>query len=765
MRSAATTGGRKGADNIIPAAVCPKQLDLPSERAPDHKRSRSLPCFLLVTAILSVAAFVGAAGLLIVLSRAPDGAHARLADAIDALRSGFAAMAAGRAQAIAASMSRLGLFTADLDQALAPAGAPPYRHGRAYVVNTDGSLAAAYPAEESVIPPAVADLVNRFFADHGSSPVFASATPNLADITLPVDAQIIGVDDRPALAAIAAVPMLVDHDAHGRPAIVVTLTAFDADIVGALARMARIPSLRLDAESLHSGGPAFSQTDQRGRIVGWFGWDGTNPIWERLGDAWPFVGLGGVGFLGIAGWSLRRFGTAMPITLAAGHAASQSGREDPLTHIPNRRSTIEVLSEALVSRPEDQVVALACLNIDGFKEINGALGHETGDQLLIATADRLRAAMPQSTAVGRLNGDEFAAVMTVKDTDAAVEAAQACAQALAAPFVIRDHVIQVSASIGLAQAPQDGGNSGDLIRRADLASRAAKRKGRGRILAFHYGLETEINERRFIENELRQALLDESLDVAYQPIVAGDGLSVIGAEALLRWRHPARGDIPPGIFVSVAEQTGMMIQLGKFVMRRAFDAARTWPDYYVAVNLSPVQVRDRMLVRAVADTLAETRIEPTRVVLEITEGVLIDNPEEAKQRLKDLRALGIKIALDDFGSGYSSLNYLRRLPIDKLKIDREFVSPLGRSANGGVIIEAIVTLGRALGLSVLAEGVETEEQRVLLRLAGCDELQGYLFARPMPQHALAEFFGRGAQANGHGVGASLGAPDLKAAGA
>jgi predicted signal transduction protein with EAL and GGDEF domain len=297
-------------------------------------------------------------------------------------------------------------------------------------------------------------------------------------------------------------------------------------------------------------------------------------------------------------------------------------------------------------------------------------------------------------------------------------------------------VIQVGASAGFALAPRDGDASTELIRRADLAVRTAKARGRGHVVAFNHGLEDEITERRFIEQELRTAIASDALAVYYQPIVAGDGLRVVGAEALLRWTHPQRGPIPPAVFVPLAEQAGLMLRLGDFVLRRALADAAAWPHLYVAVNLSPIQVRDRGLVASIAEALAASKVDPARLVLEITEGLLIDNPEEAKQRLKELRELGIKIALDDFGSGYSSLSYLRRLPIDKLKIDKEFVAPLGRSADGGVILQAIVALGRALGLSVLVEGVETEEQRVLLRLAGCDELQGFLFARPMPADAF-----------------------------
>jgi EAL domain-containing protein (putative c-di-GMP-specific phosphodiesterase class I) len=224
----------------------------------------------------------------------------------------------------------------------------------------------------------------------------------------------------------------------------------------------------------------------------------------------------------------------------------------------------------------------------------------------------------------------------------------------------------------------------------------------------------------------------QAFDVEYQPVVAAEGGAIIGVEALLRWTHPSRGPIAPSVFIPLAEQSGLMSQLGEIVLRRALSDGTRWPGLSIAVNLSPVQIRDRWLVDLVSAVMAETGIASSRVVLEVTEGVLIDNPTEAQTRLQALRALGVSIALDDFGVGFSSLSYLQKFPFDRLKIDRAFVAQLGTSGTTGAIIQSIVTLGHALGMKVLAEGVENEEQRVLLRLAGCDEMQGYLFAKPAP---------------------------------
>jgi EAL domain-containing protein (putative c-di-GMP-specific phosphodiesterase class I) len=240
----------------------------------------------------------------------------------------------------------------------------------------------------------------------------------------------------------------------------------------------------------------------------------------------------------------------------------------------------------------------------------------------------------------------------------------------------------------------------------------------------------------FIRRELPRALAANELHLHYQPIVSAQGALIVGVEALLRWTHPERGAIGPAAFIPVAERMDLMDELGAFVLRRALTDAKRWPGLYVAVNLSPVQMRASAIVDLVRTTLHETGVSPSRLVLEITEGVLIDKPDDMLRRIEELHALGVRIALDDFGSGYSNLGYLQRFPLDKLKIDRSFVSGLSRGSSGGVIIQAIIALGRALGVGVLAEGVETEEQRVLLRLAGCDEMQGYLFAKPGPAFAI-----------------------------
>jgi diguanylate cyclase (GGDEF)-like protein len=542
--------------------------------------------------------------------------------------------------------------------------------------------------------------------------------------------------DRLAVAAAA------DFNLGTRAATLVTVAAVEPRLTVLLQKTAGVEALRFDVEPLRPDRNVMSLTDAQGRIVGWMTWTAQSPMLAAAMRLAPLMAVVAACFIGFAALAVRQMRRSARELADREADATRMAGEDSLTGLHNRHHVLEALDKALAVRPRDGVVCLAYLDLDGFKDVNEALGHQAGDQLLVFVAERLAATAGAGT-LGRLGSDEFALVVRADDALAATQAVQDVVNALTHPFWIGGQALQIGLTAGFAHAPRDGETRDELARRADLALRTAKRNSRGRAVAFEPAMEADLHDRRFVNRELRRTLAEGGLDVHYQPIVAADGQRVVGVEALVRWTHPTRGDIPPMDFVPIAEQAGLMPKLGEFVLRRALGDALHWRDVYIAVNVSPVQMRDRMFVDQVADTIRETGIAPGRVVLEITEGVLIDKPDEAHRRLEQLRALGVRIALDDFGSGYSSLSYLRRFPIDKLKIDREFVTPLGRSGNGGVIIQAIIALGRALGLTVLCEGVETEEQRILLRLAGCDEMQGYLFARPGPARAIDRMLGVG----------------------
>jgi len=513
-------------------------------------------------------------------------------------------------------------------------------------------------------------------------------------------------------------------------------SALDARHIKGIERTAGLKDLRFETEPVAGDREVQSVLSRNGRIIGWFSWEPDRSMSNALSQLRPLLGLTGVfliGFTGIALWLVRR---AVGDLGKSEQLAWTLAYEDMLTGLHNHRKMIELIDGALVGRAQGEMLTLAFLDLDGLKDINDALGHRVGDALLKAFAARIKDILPPRAFCGRFDGDEFALVIAGPDVAAAEAATASLAGALSRPFWIDEQVVQVGVTAGLAHAPRDAQSRDELIRCADLALRAAKKKRRGGIANFERAMEVEFDDRRFLEKELRRALDEKALEVDYQPIVSADGIHIVGAEALLRWTHPQRGAIPPMQFVAVAEQSGLIARLGEFVLRRAIADARRWPGLYVAVNLSPVQVRDPALVELVSDTLAKNGVAPSRLMLEVTEGVLIDNPDDAKARLDALKALGVRLALDDFGTGYSSLTYLQRFNFDKLKIDRGFVTPLGRNAGSNALMQAIVALGRALDLTLLAEGVETEEQRVLLRLAGCEEMQGYLFAHPGPREAL-----------------------------
>ncbi len=510
---------------------------------------------------------------------------------------------------------------------------------------------------------------------------------------------------------------------------------FDYGQLQLLERRSRLHDLRFDAEVAPQGGREVqSLQDARGRIVGWLSWVPDRAFILTMDWLWGLVAAAGFCLLFCAGRAGRASFRLAHLLAGSIATVRRLTSEDALTGLANQRVMIEALDRAVGERG-DGCVALALIDLDGFREVNDAVGRNGGDAVLLAIVKRLAAALPQGALLGRFEDDAFAVIAGGQDADTAAKLGAGLHAAFAEPITVGQSW-QISAGIGLAQAPQDGTGGEELARRAALALRAAKREGRGSVRSFAPQIETENADHRFLLGELKNAIAQQSFAVHYQPIVAADGSGIVGVEALLRWADPTRGAIPPSTFIPVAEQNGLMGRLGEIVLRRALQDAARWPDLFVAVNVSPLQIRDPRFVALVAAVIAEAGIAPARVVLEITEGVVIHDPDETLRRLEALCALGVEIALDDFGTGYSSLSYLQKFPFQRLKIDRAFVASLGAIGNAGAIIQSIVTLGHALGMSVVAEGIETDEQRVLLRLAGCDELQGFLFARPSPAAAI-----------------------------
>jgi diguanylate cyclase (GGDEF)-like protein/PAS domain S-box-containing protein len=413
---------------------------------------------------------------------------------------------------------------------------------------------------------------------------------------------------------------------------------------------------------------------------------------------------------------------------------SHMARHDALTNLPNRTLFREELERALKRVKRNDQLAVLCLDLDHFKKINDSLGHPIGDALLNEAAARLRTCLSPGDTVARLGGDEFAIVQFCDGCEPTAVPALAgrIVEVVSAPYEIQGHQLVIGVSVGISLAPEDGDNPDELLKNADLALYRAKADGRGTYRFFETGMDARAQARRLLELDLRLALQRNEFEVHYQPIRDLATGEIVVCEALVRWRHPERGLIPPLNFIPLAEETGLIIQLGDWVLRQACRDAVKWSTACVAVNLSPVQFRDRDLVATVKDALAQCGLPADRLELEITESVLLQNSEGTRAMLHALRRLGVKISLDDFGTGYSSLSYLRSFPFDKIKIDRSFVSELATRKDSLAIIRAVTGLGKSLGITTTAEGVETDAQLDMLSREGCTQAQGYLISKPRP---------------------------------
>jgi diguanylate cyclase (GGDEF)-like protein len=409
-------------------------------------------------------------------------------------------------------------------------------------------------------------------------------------------------------------------------------------------------------------------------------------------------------------------------------------RQDPLTGLPNRTLMRERLAEEYARvAAEGGSFAVLCLDLDRFKNVNDTLGHQAGDALLALAARRIAATVGRGDVVARLGGDEFAVIQIggAQPQDAAA-LAERLIEAVRHPFDLQPQLVSIGLSVGGAVAPADGRDPDGILRSADLALYRAKTSGRNTSRFYEAAMDEAIQARQALELDLRHALAQDELELYYQPVVRASDRTIAGFEALLRWHHPERGLIAPADFVGLAEDTRLIVPIGAWVLAEACREAATWPPgIRVLVNISAIQLEDAGLAAAVLGALAESGLPAARLQLEITETVLMHESEAVLAQLQALRAGGVRVALDDFGTGYSSLSYLQNFPLDGVKIDRSFIQNHGNPTTGA-ILASVVGLGTALGISVTAEGVETEEQLAHVREAGCHEAQGYLFSRPLP---------------------------------
>jgi diguanylate cyclase (GGDEF)-like protein len=396
----------------------------------------------------------------------------------------------------------------------------------------------------------------------------------------------------------------------------------------------------------------------------------------------------------------------------------------------NRALFLKRLEDEVGRCSDGSQLAVLFLDIDEFKTVNDSLGHHVGDELLRSMARSFQACLEPNEFVARLGGDEFSVLASgIKSREDVLPLVHRIHEAIRRPHDCAGHQLTVDSSIGIAMAPADGISSDQILQKADLAMYEAKSSGRRTHRFFEAGMEKKARERQLLETELRKALEAGQIDVYYQPIVDLHHDKIVGCEALARWKHAERGFVSPADFIPVAEQSGLIDDLGEYVLRKACKEAVGWPDHVkLAVNVSPVQFKSGLLALRVVSALAETGLSARRLELEITEAVLIGDDEAALKILHELRAIGVRVALDDFGTGYSSLSYLQRFPFDKIKIDRSFVSSLTQERGSSGIVRAVVAMASEHKMVTTAEGVETEAQRRMLRHLQCDEMQGFLFS-------------------------------------
>jgi len=417
---------------------------------------------------------------------------------------------------------------------------------------------------------------------------------------------------------------------------------------------------------------------------------------------------------------------------------------DPLTDLPNRVLFREQLEKELSLVRRGAQLAVLYLDIDHFKSINDTLGHPVGDELLKRVAHRLRGCLRDSDMISRLGGDEFAIIQTeIQDPKDAEGLAQRLREAVTnSGYDLNGHLTTADLSIGIAVAPGDGLEIDDLVKHADLALYGAKAEGRANYRFYEPQMNARMKRRSALETDLRQAIANKEFELYYQPLVNLQTGLIAGCEALLRWRSPKHGMVPPLEFIPVAEETGLINPIGEWVLRQACKEAMNWPSHVsVAVNISPVQFRNPGLALTVLASLTASGLPARRLELEVTESVLMQNNETTLATLHQIRDLGVRISMDDFGTGYSSLSYLRRFPFDKIKIDRSFIGDLSKDDEALAVVRAILTLAGSLKMATTAEGVETADQKTLLKSLGCDQMQGYLFSAPRQASEIIDMFG------------------------
>jgi len=548
--------------------------------------------------------------------------------------------------------------------------------------------------------------------------------------------HIVSVDDRPAVVAgMTIVPNIDMNILKGTPNLLLSITFIDEEFVSEIGRSLLLPDLVLTSQPSQAGGVVSKAfVGDGGTPAGFLTWTTRRPGQVLLTIILPLVALGV-----LATGLLSR--TMFVRLRRASDILRYEAKHDALSGLPNRVEMVEKIENFLHRRPVDrdnQRAVAAYVDIDRFKDINDTLGHETGDQLIRAVGRRLEASLRPHDFLSRFGGDEFVIFCTPLGSGGDTAITERIAQAFALPFAIHGQSIRVTASIGLAVAPDDGVTAEELMRHADIALYEAKNQGRDRAVFFHTEMSERVEQRRSIEVELCAALETNQLRLHYQPIISCGTGAIVGVEALLRWRHPVLGEVSPVEFIPIAENSGLLPALGEWVFDQAMKDSKRWPNLEVAINLSPVQFRHVDLTAVLRSLVKKHGVAPNRFVLEITEGVLLEATNHTKAILESIRAMGFKTALDDFGTRYSSLAYLCSFKFDKIKIDRSFVSRMSEDQISRTIVQSVVRLGRALGMDIVAEGVEDELEAAMMTNFGCTELQGFYFSKAVAARRISK---------------------------
>lgn len=572
---------------------------------------------------------------------------------------------------------------------------------------------------------------------------YALEPPHVSDFAI--------IDGRPALVSVTLIvsDTLASRNATPSP-VLVTVVWLDKAFERQFSRDYFAEEGRFAVNVAAAGDASYPITNRAGRIIAFFEWTPYRAGTELLQRTLPALAGYLVIIAFLLGALLYQLWRASSALEARRLDAERSAREDALTALPNRvafesQLEREVASDLATASP----LAVLMLDLDRFKQVNDTLGHQAGDELIRLVADRLRNLVTPGEILSRLGGDEFAILVRRREGDVRA-LADTIIDTVARPFRIQHTEAFVGVSIGIVMLNPELRDRREITRRADIALYEAKSGGRNRFAFYREEMNDQVQSRHRMEAELREALKrTDQLWVAFQPLFARDSGRFAGAEALVRWRHPTLGNVSPADFVAVAESSGLIEQLGAFVLARSCELGARWPGHKIAVNISPVQLRNPSFPLTLFELLAQTGMQAHNLELEITEGILLDDESSATTAIRAFREAGIKIALDDFGTGYSSLNYLKRYPVDRIKIDRSFIHQLTATSASNAIVQAMVTLAHALGIEVTAEGVETVEQHRLLGLMGCDSFQGYLLSPPLSSHRLEQLFSSPAQSTAH----------------